>query len=71
MKIKDLITKLEGFDSELEVAFLSEYDSLAFELMDISEIEATRTRVNDKPFLKFGKSEISKTYVAFKITSDD
>lgn len=70
MKIKDLITKLEGFDSETEVVFFSEYDSLAFELIDISEREATKTRANDKPFLKFGKSETSKTYVVCELSSD-
>lgn len=81
MKIKVLIKKLQEFDPEKSIACYSEDEGLRseegpvqiFELLDISEVEAESSRLEDgmgKPWLKFGKSEHSSKFVLIEITSD-
>jgi len=81
MKIKELITKLQEFDPEQSIACYSEDEGLKsnegsiqiFEVLNVSEVEAKSSRLDDgrgKPWLKFGKSDNSSKFVLIEITSD-
>ena len=71
MKVKDLINKLNQFDSELEIVHFSEYDKLTLEINDILQVEAEKTRSDiGKALLKFGSSDSSQTYLSIELTSD-
>jgi hypothetical protein len=81
MKIKDLIEKLRQFDPEQAIACYSEDEGLKsdedpiqiFELLDVSEVEAESSRLDDgvgKPWLKFSRSDNSSKFVLMEITSD-
>ena len=81
MKIKELIKKLQEFDPEKSIACYSEDEGLRsddgpiqiFEVLNVSEVEAESSRLDDgrgKPWLKFGKSDNSVKFVLIEITSD-
>lgn len=81
MKIKELIKKLQEFDPEQSIACYSEDEGLKsgedpiqiFEILNVSEVEAQSSRLDDaggKPWLEFGKSDRSSKFVLLEITSD-
>ncbi|MGQ4878910.1 hypothetical protein ACOJCM_10115 [Billgrantia sp. LNSP4103-1] len=81
MKIKDLIEKLQQFDQDQSIVCYSENEGLRsddgpiqiFELLNVSEVEAEASRLDDgvgNPWLKFGKSDNSSRFVLIEITSD-
>lgn len=81
MKIKELIKKLQEFDPEQSIACYSEDEGLKskegpiqiFEVLNISEVDAQSSRLNNgvgTPWLKFGKSNTSSKFVLIEITSD-
>ncbi|KDE39784.1 hypothetical protein ADINL_1824 [Nitrincola lacisaponensis] len=81
MKIKELIEKLQQYDPEQPIACYSEDEGLRagdspaqiFEVLNVSEVEAESSRLDDgtgKPWLKFGKSENASKFVLIEITSD-
>lgn len=79
MKVKDLLSKLSGFNPEQDVLFYCEDEGTVspkhgfriFELDDITLTDAEKTRSEDGiPSLKLGKTERSAPHVLIGITLD-
>lgn len=79
MKVKDLLSKLSGFDPEQDVLCYSEDEGIVppehgfrlLEINDVDLIEAEKTRCEDGiPSLKLGKSECSAPHVLIDVTLD-
>ena len=79
MRVKDLLSKLSGFDPEQDVVCYCEEEGIlpskhgfrVFEINDVALTEAEKTRSEDGiPSLKLGKSERSEPHVLIDITSD-
>lgn len=79
MKVKDLLSKLSGFDPEQDVLCYSEDERglppkhvfRLFEINGLSLTEAEKRRGEDGiPSLKLGKTECSAPHVLIDITLD-
>jgi len=79
MKVRDLISKLNQFEPDLDVVCHSDDESVLaksggsplFEMNDINLVEGTMTRGPDGiPAIKFGKAPGSRKLVFVDITSD-
>ena len=79
MKVKELISKLSAFDSELDVVCYCESEDVltqghgfrVFWIDHVDSKEAERVRCeNDIPSLKFGKSEDSLPIVFIDVISE-
>ena len=79
MKVKDLLSKLSGFDSEQDVLCYCEDEGILprkhgfrlFEIDDVTLTDAEKTRCGDGiPSLKLGKTERSAPHVLIDITLD-
>ncbi len=79
MKVRELLTKLNPLDPELDVVCYCEDQGLSspesgFTLFEINEISVTdgeKTRREDgTPYLKLGKSEGARPHVLIDVTSD-
>ena len=79
MKVKDLIQKLEALNPEIDLVCYSKDEGLKtterlvslFEVEDVSEIEAGKSRLESgAPWLKFGNSETSSKVAIIELTSD-
>lgn len=81
MKIKELIKNLQKYDPDMDAHIYCEDENLKagdepiqiFEIVDVSENDATPSRLDDgigKPWLKFGKGESSRKFVLIQVTSD-
>lgn len=78
MKVKELVTALSKVDQNLDVLCITEDEDLLpegqfFLLLDIngtSVSEGERCRVNEGPYLKFGKSDNSEKIAFINVTTD-
>jgi len=79
MKVKDLLSKLSGFDLEQDVLCYCEDEGFlppkhgfrVFEINDVALKEAEKIKREDEiPSLRLGKTECSAPHVLIDITSD-
>ena len=79
MKVKDMLSKLRGFDPEQDVLCYCDDEEILppkhglrlFEINDVALTEAEKTRCEDGiPSLKLGKTEGSAPHVLINITLD-
>jgi len=79
MKLKELLSKLETFDPEVDVLCYSEDADLLpknhgfriFDIIALASKDAEKSRTGDGiPSLKLGKSGHSSTHVLIELTSD-
>lgn len=79
MKVKDLIDKLESFDPDIEVMFISEQEDIVPEnylvrVMELLEIKKSKAHVsrdnNGIVSPAFGESKDSREWLFFQLTSD-
>ena len=79
MKVKELITKLENLDLEMDILCYSEDENLApegyliriMEINEVSNIEGETSRdENGIVSIKFGSSELARKYAGIELTSD-
>lgn len=78
MKIKQLIAELQKHDSNLEVLCSSEdKDVLAqghgfrlFEIEQVAATDATKTRLDGRPYFKLGAGPNSQRHVVLEITTN-
>ncbi len=79
MKVRDLQSKLEAFDPDLDLlCYCEDEESLPpdggfklFEIEDIGASHAEPTRLkDDTPYLKLGKTDTSTVHVLLNLTGD-
>lgn len=79
MKVRELQAELNKLDPNMEVLCYREYESLQkggklFQLLDIIDVSATdaeKVRLDDgTPYLKLGKSSVSKILAILEVTPD-
>lgn len=78
MTVAELVAKLSVLDGRLEVVCYTEDSTLlggrpGFLLLDveaISAVDAQRTRIGGRPYLKLGKASNSERIVVVEVTAD-
>ena len=79
MNVRELISRLNKYDPDMEVLAYSEDESLlksgrgfiVFHVQDVADTQGEMTRLKDNtPSMKFGRSPSSKDYVTLDITAE-
>lgn len=78
MLVKDLIEQLQKLDPRLDVLCYAEdnellksgHGSVFFEISAVKATDGEFCRIDERPCLKFGKSELSEKVAVIEITSD-
>ena len=78
VKVKDLISKLSKFNQEYDIICYCEDEDIldkkqGFRLFEIESVDvqdAEKVRLNNTPYLKFGKTPSSKPHILISIIAD-